>query len=67
MSQPKPEYSQFKIEIKEVLSRVKIVYAQTEEKAVDMVTWQYKEGSHILDSSDFAYYEITALNTKEGA
>jgi len=49
----------YSFEIRETLSRVVEIEAETEEEAIQKVEQEYKNEEIVLDSSDFDDYEIT--------
>lgn len=54
----------YSIEIKEVLSRIIEVEAQTKEKAIEMVRQMYRNCDVVLDSSDYETTEFSAKDEK---
>lgn len=49
----------FKIEIREVLSRIVEIEAATPEQAIELATTQYKDGEIVLDFNDYIEHEIS--------
>ena len=54
----------YSIEVKEVLSRIVEVEAQTEAKAIEMVRQMYLNCAVVLDSSDYETTEFSAKDEK---
>lgn len=48
----------FKVEIKEVLSKIIEVEAENTANAIQIITEKYKSEEIVLDSSDFVEYKI---------
>lgn len=53
----------YQIEIRETLSRVIPVQAESIEQAIDLVTKQYNDADIVLDSDDFVMVEIKPLES----
>jgi len=60
-----PEIKEFEIEIEEILQRVIIVKATSEEEACSIVRKQYENEEIVLDDEDFIDYDIHPFNIGE--
>jgi hypothetical protein len=49
----------FKIEIREILSRIVEIEADTPDEAIALATKQYEDGEIVLDSDDYIDHEIS--------
>lgn len=56
---------EFKIEIKETLSRTVEVQAKSLDHALEIVNKQYNDETIVLDSDDFVAYSIEPLEFEE--
>lgn len=52
----------FKIEVKEILSRIIEVKAENEEEALNHIQEQYQEEEIVLDSNDFIDTEFNIID-----